>query len=65
MTLPQNQFILRHLHWMQFCIRWLALRQFNCCDTQTPDVSLVIVSTLFDHLWRHPVWCPNKGVFLG
>ena len=56
--------MLPYLHWMQLCIWRFSLSQLDSSDTQTPDVSLVIITALLDNFRRHPVWRPNERVLL-
>jgi hypothetical protein len=55
----------KHLHGVNVGIRRLAVGKLQRCDAQRPNVSLVIVAALLDHLGRHPERCPHEGVLLG
>ena len=56
LTITPSVYMTTHLHGMQLCIRRLALCELDSCDSQRPNVRLVVVPTLFDDLGRHPVW---------
>ena len=53
-----------YLHRMEFCVGWLPFRQFYGSDPKTPYISFVVIATLFDNFWRHPIGGPYESVLL-
>ena len=54
-----------YLHWVELCIRRFTFSQFDGRNAQAPDIRLVVIPTLFNDLWGHPVRGSNKRVLLG
>lgn len=55
----------KNFHRMDVGIRRLSVGQLQGGDTKRPDVGLVVVSRLFDNLWRHPEWSSYECILLG
>jgi hypothetical protein len=36
--------------------------QLDSSDTHAPNVGFMIIATLLDHLWRHPIGRTDKGI---
>jgi hypothetical protein len=53
-----------HLHWVGARVRGFSIGHLHGRDTQRPDVSLEVISSLLDHLGRHPERGPDKSVAL-
>lgn len=53
------------LHGVKLGVRWLALGELDCGNTQTPYICLVVIAGLLDDFGRHPIRCSDEGVLLG
>ena len=54
-------------HGVHITQRWLCLCHLYSSDSQGPEVRPVVIGGIWvlitrNHLWGHPVGCPNKGV---
>ena len=54
-----------YLHRMNVGTGRFSVSQLECGDAQGPDIGLMIVAGLFDHLGSHPIRGTNKRVLLG